>query len=349
MKLLDLIISRNFQQACFFSVFQKFSALPSILSDLANETTVEDLETKADTPPTLLIVDDVPENIKVLGEALMKGYQILVARNGEQALKTARTQHVDMVLLDIVMPGMDGYEVCRKLKSDELTRDIPVIFITTLDATEDETAGLELGAVDYITKPFRFPIIKARVKTHLELKAKNDLLVRLANIDGLTGVPNRRCFDVTLEKEWRRGQRSKEELSLVLMDVDCFKKYNDHYGHVAGDFCLRSVAQAVAESAGRAGDLVARYGGGEFAVILPGTDAQGAVEVARKVQQAVRALGLEHKHSTATDIVTLSIGVASIVPTSDVRPEMLIESADRSLYGAKEAGRDRVGAPLAAV
>ena len=133
------------------------------------------------------------------------------------------------------------------------------------------------------------------------------------------------------------------------MDVDCFKKYNDHYGHVAGDFCLRSVAQAVAESAGRAGDLVARYGGEEFAVILPGTDAQGAVEVARKVQQAVRALGLEHKHSTATDIVTLSIGVASIVPTSDVRPEMLIESADRSLYGAKEAGRDRVGAPLAAV
>ena len=178
-------------------------------------------------PSTILIVDDAPENIKVLGGALTQDYKILVARDGETALKLARNEPVDMVLLDIVMPDIDGYEVCRRLKADEMTRELPIIFITTLDATEDETTGLELGAVDYITKPFRSPIVKASVKTHMELKAKNDLLLRLANVDGLTGVPNRRCFDVTLEKEWRRAQRTRSPLSLVLMDIDCFKNYND--------------------------------------------------------------------------------------------------------------------------
>lgn len=294
-------------------------------------------------PSTILIVDDAPENIKVLGGALTQDYKILVARDGETALKLARNEPVDMVLLDIVMPDIDGYEVCRRLKADEMTRELPIIFITTLDATEDETTGLELGAVDYITKPFRLPIVKARVKTHMELKAKNDLLLRLANVDGLTGVPNRRCFDVTLEKEWRRAQRTRSPLSLVLMDIDCFKNYNDGYGHVAGDFCLRTVAQAVADSAARAGDLVARYGGEEFAMVLPATDIEGAREVARKVLEAIRALGLEHAHSTAADIVTVSIGVATMSPTQGVEPGTLIEAADQSLYEAKEGGRNRVG------
>lgn len=294
-------------------------------------------------PSTILIVDDAPENIKVLGGALTQDYKILIARDGETALKLARTEPVDMVLLDIVMPDIDGYEVCRRLKGDEMTRELPVIFITTLDATEDETTGLELGAVDYITKPFRLPIVKARVKTHMELKAKNDLLLRLANVDGLTGVPNRRCFDVTLEKEWRRAQRTRSPLSLVLMDIDCFKNYNDGYGHVAGDFCLRTVAQAVAESAARAGDLVARYGGEEFAMILPATDGEGAREVARKVLEAIRDLGLEHAHSSAAEIVTMSIGVATAWPTQGVEPGTLIEAADQSLYQAKESGRNRVG------
>ena len=294
-------------------------------------------------PSTILIVDDAPENIKVLGGALTQDYKILIARDGETALKLARTEPVDMVLLDIVMPDIDGYEVCRRLKGDEMTRELPVIFITTLDATEDETTGLELGAVDYITKPFRLPIVKARVKTHMELKAKNDLLLRLANVDGLTGVPNRRCFDVTLEKEWRRAQRTRSPLSLVLMDIDCFKNYNDGYGHVAGDFCLRTVAQAVAESAARGGDLVARYGGEEFAMILPATDGEGAREVARKVLEAIRDLGLEHAHSSAAEIVTMSIGVATAWPTQGVEPGTLIEAADQSLYQAKESGRNRVG------
>jgi len=294
-------------------------------------------------PSTILIVDDAPENIKVLGGALTQDYKILVARDGTTALQLARTEPVDMVLLDIVMPDIDGYEVCRRLKGDEMTRELPVIFITTLDATEDETTGLELGAVDYITKPFRLPIVKARVKTHMELKAKNDLLLRLANVDGLTGVPNRRCFDVTLEKEWRRAQRTRSPLSLVLMDIDCFKNYNDGYGHVGGDFCLRTVAQAVADSAARAGDLVARYGGEEFALILPATDDEGAREVARKVLEAIRDLGLEHAHSTAAEIVTVSIGVATASPTQGLEPGTLVEAADQSLYEAKEGGRNRVG------
>lgn len=186
----------------------------------------------------ILIDDDDPTSIITLGEVLKDKYDIFVATNGEEALKRAKNELTDLILLDIMMPGMDGYEVCRRLKEDKVTEKIPVIFITSKNSEEDEAVGLELGAVDYFTKPFRIPIIKARIKNHLELKRKSDILASLSFTDGLTGVANRRRFDEAVEYEWKRAQRSSQPLSLILIDIDDFKLYNDNYGHLAGDECL---------------------------------------------------------------------------------------------------------------
>ena len=220
--------------------------------------------------PRILIVDDQRQNIKVLKDFLRDDYKIMAAKTGEQALEAARSATPpDLILLDIIMPGMDGYHVCRQLKEDPKTMHIPVIFVTGLGSTSEEAKGFEMGAVDYITKPFRPVIVRARIKTHIQLKRKSDLLDRLASIDGLTEIPNRRCFDATLEREMRRAFRNRAWVSLILMDIDLFKKYNDHYGHAAGDTCLRRVAKAAERVLLRASDQVARYGGEEFGIILP--------------------------------------------------------------------------------
>lgn len=290
---------------------------------------------------TLLIVDDLPGNIAMLGENLGHDYEVLCALNGEQALRMAASTKVDLILLDILMPGMDGYDVCRQLKEDESTRNIPVIFITAKDEIEDEENGLNLGAVDYITKPFKIPILKARIRTHIDLRAKTEELQRLADRDGLTGIMNRRYFDQTLSKEWRRGTRTGLPISLALLDIDFFKKYNDHYGHLAGDACLRQVAASLNATANRAADLVARYGGEEFAILLPATDIEGAMELAERALASIRALGMEHQTSETAEIVTGSIGVASMVPDSSQQANTLIESADQALYKSKRLGRNR--------
>jgi len=291
----------------------------------------------------ILIVDDAPANIRLLGETLRARYKISAAPGGEAGLKLARAEpHPDLILLDVVMPDLDGYEVCRRLKEDQCTRGIPVIFITALDDEADETHGLELGAVDYITKPFSLPIVTARVRTHLELKRHRDMLEDLSNRDGLTGIHNRRSFDEALHAEWRRAAREGASLSLVMIDIDHFKAYNDRYGHLGGDDCLRRVAGALAASVVRAGDRVARYGGEEFAALLPGADAAAARAVAEKLRRAVAGLEIAHEDSSAADHVTISAGASASMPTVDVDPAQLIESADRALYDAKAAGRDRV-------
>jgi diguanylate cyclase (GGDEF)-like protein len=291
---------------------------------------------------TILIVDDIPENVSVLAVPLAEDYEVLFALNGEDALWQVEQESVDLILLDVMMPDMDGYEVCQRLKLRESTQSIPVIFITAKDDVEDEEKGLAVGAVDYITKPFRLPIVKARVKTHLDLKAKTDLLMRLANVDGLTGIPNRRSFDIGLEKEWRRAARGPTRLSLLLLDIDHFKLYNDHYGHVQGDLCLKQVAACLAESVARAGDQVARYGGEEFAVILPSTDREGAHEVAFKILHGIRDLNLEHAASPTAACVTISVGIASALPDGSITQENLITSTDEALYMAKHRGRNQV-------
>lgn len=290
----------------------------------------------------ILVVDDTPANIRILGEELKSSYELIVATNGESALKRALSDNApDLILLDIMMPDMNGYEVCRRLKADDRTRNIPVIFITAMSAEEDETKGLELGAVDYICKPFSLPIVRARVRTHLELKRKTDILENLSFLDGLTGIPNRRRFDMVLEMEWQRAMRNAQPLALVIIDVDHFKAFNDTYGHGAGDTCLKQVAEALNACQRRSSDFMARYGGEEFAAVLPCAGTGDAAAMAEIIRKEVESLGIEHSGSPTCDRVTVSLGVASIIPPLHSSPSILLEAADRGLYAAKAAGRNQ--------
>lgn len=291
----------------------------------------------------LLIVDDEAINIRMLDGMLRDDYDISVAIGGEQALKRAFATPPDLILLDIQMGGMDGYEVCRRLKENELTRDIPVIFVTSMSETTEEIRGLELGAVDYITKPYHPPIVRIRLKNQLELKRQRDVLNRLSSLDGLTGIANRRHFDAFLAQEWRRTVRNDGEIALLMMDVDHFKKYNDHYGHIAGDDCLKAIASALNAALTRTTDLLARYGGEEFVCILTSTGLHGAVRVAEKMREAALALAIAHADSDTSAQVTLSFGVATVRPgLLDLLPTDLLLAADRQLYLAKEGGRNRI-------
>jgi len=286
----------------------------------------------------ILIVDDTPANITAIGEELKADYKVIIATTGEAALEKAIADPPDLILLDIMMPGMDGNEVCRRLKAGQETRSIPVIFITAKNAEEEEARGLEIGAVDYITKPFRLSIVRARVKTHLELKRKNDILESLSSRDGLTGIYNRRQFDSVFAAEWKRALRFGRYLSVLLLDIDRFKLYNDHYGHLKGDDCLKRLANALSGTV-RPTDFIARYGGEEFVVVLPETGAEGAMQVAERMKGTVADLRMEHAHATAAPYITVSVGAATTVPTTGKdNPRLLLEVADNAMYAAKNAG-----------
>ncbi|TMV18292.1 diguanylate cyclase [Paenibacillus thermoaerophilus] len=290
--------------------------------------------------PKILVVDDSKLNIRILKELLEDQYRLAVAYSGEEALDMAVVFQPDLILLDIVMPGMDGYELCGKLKQHPVTADTPVIFITALNRPEDEAKGLEFGAIDYISKPFNPAVVKARVKNHIELKRHRDFLKRISSIDGLTGLANRRRFDEYFEKELLRAVRNKQPISLMMLDVDHFKAYNDHYGHLAGDECLKAIAGALTRCLHRPGDLIARYGGEEFVCLLPETGALGAGHLAETMREAVWKLNMLHEYATNDRRVTISIGVLTLVPSSAVRLEELIWNADEMLYEAKRAGRN---------
>jgi diguanylate cyclase (GGDEF)-like protein len=319
----------------------------------------------------VLVVDDMPDNVFLLSRILLsKGYRIHRANSGRDALVIAQTDLPDLILLDVCMPELTGYQVCQMLKAEDRTQDIPVIFISALDSTEEIVKAFNVGGVDYITKPFRPAEVQARVSLHLTLRrlqqqlqeqnallqqenhdrlaaeaalqAANLELQRLANLDGLTQLANRRCFDACLEREWRRLAREQQPLSLLLCDIDFFKYYNDTYGHLLGDECLRQVASALEQAAKRPGDMVARYGGEEFAMILPNTPLPGAVQVAENVRAKLQDLALFHETSQVSPCVTLSLGVATIIPMPTTSPTVLIAGADRALYQAKKEGRDRI-------
>ncbi|MBU0748758.1 MAG: diguanylate cyclase [Gammaproteobacteria bacterium] len=307
----------------------------------------------------LLIVDDDVTVIQVLAKALAGVGSVRYALNGADALRLAESDPPDVVLLDAHMPGMSGFEVLEAMRSKSTLEDIPAIFITSDSSQGMEEEGLAKGAADFIAKPFHPAIVAARVKTQLRLKLALDKLRQLSSTDALTGVANRRALDETLLQECKRAQRSKNPLSLLLLDVDHFKTFNDTYGHGAGDKALVAVANAMLEATNRPADLVARYGGEEFSVVLPGTGESGALAVATKLAQKIREKQVPHSGSLS-GLLTVSIGIASFDPNSSEWDEStesfrgnasgaaahdvasaLLEAADQALYSAKQTGRSK--------
>jgi diguanylate cyclase (GGDEF)-like protein len=289
----------------------------------------------------ILVVDDSEINTLLLVGLLEDEYKLITAANGELGVEKAISEMPDLILLDITMPGMDGYTVCDELKTNVQTRNIPIIFITAMDEMEDEARGLEMGAIDYITKPFSPQIVKARVRNHLELKLYRDRLMQLSMIDGLTSIPNRRQFDKVVAQEWQRGIRKQTHVSILLLDIDFFKQYNDFYGHLKGDDCLKKVATALSGQLHRPTDMVARYGGEEFVIVLPDTGKEGAKHVGERIIIHLVELNIEHSQSAVAPHVTMSMGIASTMPTNECCLPDFIESADKALYKAKQKGRNR--------
>lgn len=290
---------------------------------------------------TVLVVDDEKQNRSLLAELLNDDCRVILAKSGAQALERTREQHPDLILLDVLMPDMSGYQVIQALKSDDATRQIPVIFISALDSTADEERGLDLGAVDYITKPFHPSIVRKRVRNHLQSIHQRHLLENLAMIDSLTEIANRRRYDEALENEWRRCARSGSPLSLAIIDVDHFKAYNDHLGHAEGDRTLRRIAQTLDQFVNRPGDLVARYGGEEFVLLLPDTDAQSAAHIANDIRAGIEAVQLPHPSSPISRHVTVSLGGMTITPSGGQVDPRFFQEADAALYAAKAEGRNR--------
>ena len=290
----------------------------------------------------LLVVDDQPGNVRLLLGMFGAEHEVLVATDGAQALRLCRERLPDLVLLDVQMPGLSGLQVCRELKLGQETHAIPVIFVTGNEGAEAEMACWDAGGVDFVVKPVNAVTLHNRVRTHLALKFQADAFREMAYMDGLTGVANRRHFDQRLNIAWQGAVREQTALGLIMMDVDHFKRYNDHYGHQAGDDCLRAIAASLRHHLKRPHDLLARYGGEEFVCLLPGTDLGGTAALALALCEAVRALAIPHLPAGAPRIATISAGAASCLPHRQPDPGLLLRAADTELYHAKQQGRNRV-------
>ncbi|SDM29171.1 diguanylate cyclase domain-containing protein [Halarsenatibacter silvermanii] len=318
----------------------------------------------------ILIVDDAREIRKLLEKYLqLAGYENIDFASGCEELFTAIKDYdleegeLDLILLDIVLPDGNGVEICRQLKMEPHFKDIPIIMVTGRDDGDTLKEAFSAGAMDYIKKPISRVELLARVSSALrvrkeikkrnarekeleettrKLQKANKELERLASLDGLTGLANRRLFDEMLEKEWERARRKQNQLGLLMMDIDHFKYYNDAYGHQKGDDCLRKLAGKMSELLYRPGDTAARYGGEEFAAILPDTDEEGIKEVAERIRKGIKDMKLEHRDSPVSPYVTVSIGAAYAEICENAEPDRLVKTADKALYRAKEKGRDRV-------
>jgi diguanylate cyclase (GGDEF)-like protein len=301
----------------------------------------------------IAIVDDTTANLLLVRKHVeLLGHDTVTARDGAEAIAVFEAERPDIILMDVVMPEMDGYEAARRIRALEGGAHwTPIIFLTGMGAEDDLKSGIDAGGDDYLIKPVSPVVLGAKIRamqrlhemratlvdTTRKLDDANQELQRLSALDGLTGIPNRRRFDESVLVEWRRNARTASALSLAMIDVDAFKQYNDNYGHLAGDDCLRRIATALNQTLKRPGDMLARYGGEEFVAILPNTPLAGGLLIAQQLCDAVRELALPHAHSRAAPIITISVGVAATVPDYVATPGILIETADEMLYAAKHA------------
>jgi diguanylate cyclase (GGDEF)-like protein len=300
--------------------------------------------------PVILIIDDdnfVQMQLRLYLER--EGYSIFMAKNAEEGLISFNKNQPDLILLDAIMPGMNGFDCCAEITGMPEAIYTPVLMITGLDDQHSVDLAFEAGAVDYVTKPIHWAVLRQRVKRLIQqarlqkqFETTNQILQKMVAIDGLTKVANRRRFDEYLQQEWFRLARERQPLSLILADVDYFKAYNDHYGHLAGDTCLQQVAAGINCSTKRPADLVARYGGEEFAVILPNTSAEGAIAVAEEIHANIKNLGILHEFSSVSDYITISSGVATVIPNHEIDMQLLMRTADTALYQSKRQGRNRI-------
>ncbi len=288
----------------------------------------------------ILVADDMSVSTKILCEALQHFYEVIVVNDGEKVLSAARSEDPpDLILLDTQLQTVEGYETCKKLKRAETTQNIPVIFIS---AIEEEIKGFEAGCVDFIIKPLNIPIVVARIKTHLNLKQKSDMLENLLSIDRLTNIPNKRRFDETLEMEVGRARRSKLPISIIFIEVDFINSFYENYGFSAGDFCLDNVAKVLEQTIRRPADFVARYGQEKFGAILPETELQQTLTLASKIESNIKKLNIPHSHSQVSDVITLSQGVITSVPNDELSPWDYIKAVDNALTQAKEQGYNQI-------
>ncbi|HEV7478036.1 MAG TPA: diguanylate cyclase [Burkholderiales bacterium] len=304
----------------------------------------------------ILIVDD-SETIRAVLALTVQAmkFEPVLADCGERALELFVAERPSLVLLDVNMPGIDGYETARRIRAVRQEEWIPIIFLSASEDDQDLKRAIECGGDDYLVKPVSTVVLNAKmralqrldqmrrklIEVSNELTAANQRLETLSHQDGLTGIANRRAFDFLIERQFVEAQRRREPFAVVLCDVDHFKAYNDQYGHLAGDECLRQVAAALARSCKRATDVAARYGGEEFALLLPDTPAAGALRVVEIAQTELAALAITHAGSTTSNVVTFSAGIASYLPERDKVSRDLAARADEALYRAKQLGRNR--------
>ena len=290
---------------------------------------------------SILMVDDQVSNINMLIHLLKDEYTLYAAKDGSSAIELAISHTPDLILLDIVMEKMDGYKVLQKLREIDATNKIPVIFITGLDSKEDEEKGLALEVADYISKPFTPGIVKLRVRNQIRMINYMREIEKLSMTDALTGLSNRRSFNIMLEKEWSRATREQQPLSIIVLDIDKFKYFNDNYGHQHGDMALQTVAEILNLTIKRRTDYVARWGGEEFVILLPSTDVDGAARIAERVRVEIERASIPHPDGFVTK-ATISAGVTGLIPDMDSVVDKFVSDADKALYSAKQQGRNRV-------
>ena len=293
--------------------------------------------------PCILIIDDSHLELRATSRILSSMYNVKIASGGREGIKIALEEEIALILLDLNMPEMSGFEVLIELKDNELTKDIPVIIITSSESSNDEVRGLALGASDFIRKPLD-AIVTFRVSMCLQLVSQMKMIERFGLIDGLTGINNRRSFDQSIKTAWAHALRSKTNIGLMMIDVDKFKNFNDEYGHINGDLCLQVIADKMVKTLMRGNDSVYRWGGEEFAVILPETPIEGVLEVAERIRKNIECMPV--KLGEVNAYVTVSIGAGSIIPRFQIDQEDEFEnfkkSIDDALYLAKKSGRNRV-------